>query len=237
MKKLFVFTTLVLAFMAFGASQCLYSLSPPAYHPAPSYHAPAYHAPAARAPAYHAPRQSAPRTPAYHAPRQSTPHQSAPHNNSHAAHSNNNHNNANHNNANRNADRAHRDTVKHENRARHDRNKAFRNEHRAAHREFRNGRFSDRYYGAHFGRAHAIVFGGPRFWVGTPYGSPFWWGGVQWGFGPGIFWPGLWGLGEGCYIEYVPGVGYVMVNPAFPDTTLALTANIDAEPVDELDAQ
>jgi hypothetical protein len=58
---------------------------------------------------------------------------------------------------------------------------------------------------------------------------------MEFGFGPGIFWPELWGMGTGCYIEYIPGIGYVMVNPAFPGTTLPLTVNVDAQPVDVLD--
>jgi len=60
---------------------------------------------------------------------------------------------------------------------------------------------------------------------------------VQFGFGPGVFWPDGWGMGFGCYIDYVPGVGYVMMNPAFPDVTLPLTVDIDAQPVDITDGQ
>jgi hypothetical protein len=44
-------------------------------------------------------------------------------------------------------------------------------------------------------------------------------------------------MGDGVYIEYVPGVGYVLANPAFPDTTLAITADVDAQPADEPDQQ
>jgi hypothetical protein len=139
-------------------------------------------------------------------------------------------------NADKNAERAHRDSIKHDNKIRHNENKARRNDYRSAHSAYRNGRFNDRYYGSHFGRYHPVVFGGGM-WVGRPFWSPFWWGGIEWGFGPGIFWPDAWGMGIGCYIEYIPGIGYVLVNPAFPDTTLALTANLDAEPVYEPDAQ
>jgi hypothetical protein len=56
---------------------------------------------------------------------------------------------------------------------------------------------------------------------------------MEWGFGPGIFWPDAWGMGLGVYIDYVPGIGFVLVNPAFPDTTLPLTADVDAQPVDD----
>jgi hypothetical protein len=44
-------------------------------------------------------------------------------------------------------------------------------------------------------------------------------------------------MGDGVFIEFLPGVGYVLANPAFPDTTLPLVANIDAQPVDEPDQQ
>lgn len=44
-------------------------------------------------------------------------------------------------------------------------------------------------------------------------------------------------MGMGVYIDYVPGVGFVLVNPAFPDTTLPLVADVDAQPTDEPDQQ
>jgi hypothetical protein len=120
---------------------------------------------------------------------------------------------------------------------RHNRNNQRRHDYKSARGAYRNGRFNDRYYGAHFGAAHAVAFGAPGVWSGTPYASPFWWGGTQWGFGPGVLWPGAWGMGDGVYIDYVPGVGYELENPAFPGAGLLLMADVDAQPVDEPDQQ
>ncbi|MGO9318616.1 MAG: hypothetical protein ACLPXT_09060 [Terracidiphilus sp.] len=242
MKKLLILMTLIVSFVAIGAAQ------KPTYHPAP---APAYHPPASH-PAYHPPASHP--APAYHppashpAPHQSTSRQNAqPRQNTHTTtHNNTQHNDRNAQNNQRNADRnkrnadrnaakAHTNAVRNENKARHNRNKQRRNDYRAAHSAFRGGRFNDRYYAAHFGATHAVVFSTPGLWVGTPYASPFWWGGFQWGFGPGIFWPSAWGMGDGVFIEYLPGVGYVLANPAFPDTTLPLVADVDAQPVNEPD--
>jgi hypothetical protein len=44
-------------------------------------------------------------------------------------------------------------------------------------------------------------------------------------------------MGDGVFIEYLPGVGYVLANPAFPDTTLPLVAEVDAQLMDEPDLQ
>lgn len=60
---------------------------------------------------------------------------------------------------------------------------------------------------------------------------------MEWGFGPGVFWPSAWGIGAGAYIEYIPGVGFVLADPDFPDTTLTLFADVDAQPADEPDQQ
>jgi hypothetical protein len=163
------------------------------------------------------------------------------HNNQHNADRNqrNNQHNAerNQHNANRNATRDHAHSVRNENKARHVRNSQRHRDYRAARGAYRNGRFNDRYYAGHFGPSHAVVFSTPGLWVGTPYASPFWWGGVQWGFGPGIFWPDAWGLGDGVFIEDLPGVGYVLADPAFPDTTVPVVADVDAQPTDEPDQQ
>jgi hypothetical protein len=229
--------TLIISFVAVGVAQ------KPAYHPTP---APAYHPPASHpTPAYHPPASQHQST-----PRQNTqPRQSQPRQNIHATtHNTTQHNDHNAQNNQRNADRdkrnadknaakAHTNAVRNENKARHNLNKQRRNDFRAAHGAYRNGRFNDRYYAAHFGAAHAVAFSAPGVWVGTPYASPFWWGGFQWGFGPGIFWPGAWGMGDGVYIEYLPGIGFVLANPAFPDTTLSLVADVDAQPMDEPDQQ
>jgi hypothetical protein len=241
MKKLLMLMAFMVSFVAIGVAQ---------YHPAPAYHPPATHS----TPSYHPPATH--NTPSYHPPAtHSTPHPSTPRQNaqprqSHDSHQNHaathtdhtaqhNQQNADRNkrNADRNAAKAHTNAVRHENKARHARNSQRHRDFRAAHAAFRNGRFNDRYYGAHFGAAHAIVFSTPGLWIGTPYASPFWWGGFQWGFGPGIFWPSAWGMGDGVYIEYLPDSGYVLANPAFPDTTLPLVADVDAQPVDEPDQQ
>jgi hypothetical protein len=44
-------------------------------------------------------------------------------------------------------------------------------------------------------------------------------------------------MGEGVYLDYVPGVGYELENPAFPGAGLLLMADIDAQPADEPDQQ
>jgi hypothetical protein len=140
-------------------------------------------------------------------------------------------------NADRNTAKAHSNAVRNENKARHNLNKQRHNDNRAARSAYRNGRFNDRYYSGHFGASHAVAFSTPGLWIGTPYASPFWWGGVQWGFGPGVFWPSAWGMGDGVYIEYLPGTGFVLADPAFPDTTLPIVADVDAQPTDEPDQQ
>jgi len=252
MTKLLTFMTLMVSFVAFGVAQkSTYHPAPaPSYHPPASRPAPSYHAPASRpAPSYHPPasRQSTPRQNAQ--PRQNTQPRQAhePHQKNAATHNNAAHNDreAKHNqqnadrnkrNADRNAAKAHTNSIRSANKERHARNNVRHRDYRAARGAYRNGRFNDRYYASHFGASHAVMFGTPGLWVGTPFASPFWWGGFQWGFGPGIFWPEAWGMGDGCFIEYLDG-GYVLANPAFPDTTLPLVADADAQPVDEADQQ
>ena len=251
MKKLLMLVAIFLAYVEFGAAQ---------HNPAPTYHAPApaYHAPA---PAYHAPAQhTTPRstTPRSTTPRSTTPRQSQ----QHQSHTNNpkpgkTQGNANHDkhnadrekrnadrdkrnadrnkrNADRNAAKAHGKAVKQENKARQARNKQVHRDNKAARAAFRNGRFNERYYGANFGRYHHFGFcGAGRFWMGSPYASPFWFGGVEFGFAPGVFWPGAWGRCDEFYIEYLDGVGYALVDPAYADVTLPLAVDIDAQPMDE----
>lgn len=243
MRRLLLLMIALFAFVATGA--CVTpTYHPPAYHP-PAYHPPAhtntYHAPA-RNNTYHAPaRNNTYHAPRNNTPRNNTPRNNTPRNNTHNNTSHNNHNaqrdqrNAqrNQHNANRNTERARNNARKNQVKARRNAYKQRRNDHRAARGAYHNGRFNDRYFGSHFGREHAVVFGTPGLWVGRPFYSPFWWGGVQWGFGPGIFWPDAWGMGLGVYIDYIPGIGFVLVNPAFPDTTLPLTADVDAQPVDD----
>jgi hypothetical protein len=237
MKKLLILMTFIISFVAIGVAQ------KSTYHPAPAYHPPASHPASRPAPAYHppaarpAPRPAAPRQNTQ--PRQNThaaTHNNATHNDREAKH---NQQNADRNkrNADRNAAKAHTNSIRGENKARHARNSVRHRDNRAARAAYSNGRFNDRYYAGHFGAAHAVAFGAPGVWVGTPYASPFWWGGMQWGFGPGIFWPDAWGMGDGCFIEYMPGGGFALANPAFPDTTLALVADVDAQPMDEADQQ
>ena len=272
MKKLLVLTTFALAFLAYGAANCLYSLAPPSPppHPAPSYHppasrpAPSYHPPAQRQAPYQAePRQNQPRqsqslqprsnntTRANNTQRNAERNAQRDQHNAERNAQREQHNaernaqrdqrNAEHNaqRTQRNTERDHRNAIKSQNRELHNFNKVRRNDYRAARSAFRGGRFNDRFYSAHFGRSHPVVFGGGgrSIWIGAPFASPFWWGGVEFGFGPGIFWPGAWGMGFGCYIDYVPGIGYVLVNPDFPGDPLALTVNLDAQPIDDPDLQ
>ncbi len=234
MKKLLLLMIVLFAFVATGVAQ--YHPAP-VYHPPPAYHPPAhtntYHPPA-HTNTYHAPRQNAQPRQNHTTTRNNTPRSNTSHNNHNAQRNNTQRNQRN---ANRNADRARSNAHKNANKAIHKRNNQRRHDYRAARSAYRNGRFNDRFYGAHFGAAHPIAFGGPGLWVGRPFFSPFWWGGVEFGFGPGIFWPDAWGMGFGVYIEYIPGVGYVLADPAFPDTTLPLTVDIDAQPVDDPDQQ
>lgn len=243
MKKLLILMIFMVSFVAIGVAQR------PTYHPAPAYHPPAshptYHPPASHpAPAYH-PQPSRPSTPRPSTPRQNTQPRQNTHVNTHnntthtdrqAQHNQQNADRNKHN-ADRNAAKAHTNSIRGENKARHARNNVRHRDNRAARAAYRNGRFNDRYYAGHFGAAHAVVFSNPGLWIGTPYASPFWWGGFQWGFGPGIFWPGAWGMCDGCFIEYMDGGGFALANPAFPDTTLALVADADAQPADEPDQQ
>jgi len=73
--------------------------------------------------------------------------------------------------------------------------------------------------------------------MGSPYESPFWYGGVEFGFAPGVIWPGVWGRCDAFYIGYVDGVGYALVDPAYADVTLPLAVDIDAQVSDEPDEQ
>jgi hypothetical protein len=228
-----------LAYVEVGAAQ---------YHPAPTYHAPAptYHAPANHpAPAYHAPRNNTPR---YTAPRQSTPRQSQQHqsrtnnprpsNTQHNADRDKRNADRNQRNAGRNSARAHANSVKHENKSRHARNKQAHRANKAARAAFSGGRFNARFYGAHFGRAHLFGFcGAGRFWIGSPYESPFWFDDVEFAFGPGMIWPGAWGRCDQFYVDYIDGVGYALVDPAYADVNLPLAVDIDAQPMDEPDEQ
>jgi hypothetical protein len=241
-KKLLMLAAIVLAYVEIGTSQ---NRPAPTYHaPAPTYHAPAQHA---------APRQSAPRQ---SAPRQSTPRQNQPRtNNSRPSNTQRNADrdqrnaqrnadrdkrNADRNqrNADRNAAKAHANSIKQQNKAVRARNKQLHSENKAARGAFRNGRFNARYWGAHFGRAHLFGFcGGGRFWIGSPYASPFWFDGVEFAFGPGAFWPGAWGRCDEFYVDYIDGVGYALVDQAYADVSLPLAVDIDAQPMDEPDQQ
>jgi len=234
-KKFLMLTAIFLAYVVIGTAQ-----QRPAYRPpAPTYHAPA--------PSYHAPRSNP-------APRQSPPRQSSPR--QYQSHTNNprpgntqrnndrnqrntqRNNDRNQRNADRNSAKAHANSVKQENKATHARNKQAHRDNKAARSAFRNGRFNGRYFGAHFGRGHFFGFCGPgRFWIGDPYASPFWFGGAEFAFGPGVIWPGAWGRCDQFYVDYLDGVGYELVDPAYADVTLPLAVDIDAQPMDEQDQQ
>ncbi|MGB9408549.1 MAG: hypothetical protein WCA89_13500, partial [Terracidiphilus sp.] len=246
MKKLLLLMIVLFAFVATGVAQ--YHPAP-VYHPPPAYHPPAhtntYHPPA-HTNTYHAPARNAQPRQNHTTTHNNTPRNNTPRNNNKANHVNNkaNHSDRNAQRNQRNAERDKRNADRHaektranahrnENKARHNRNNQRRHDYRSARSAYRNGRFNDRYFHSHYGREHAVVFSTPGLWVGRPFYSPFWWGGMEWGFGPGIFWPDAWGMGLGVYIDYVPGIGYVLVNPAFPDTTLPLSVDIDAQPVDD----
>ncbi|MGP8270333.1 MAG: hypothetical protein ACLQLH_09715 [Terracidiphilus sp.] len=247
MKRLLMLPAILLAYTVVGTAQ--YHPAPTYHPPAPTYHPPAYHAPAYHAPAYHAPRS----TPA---PRQSTPRQSQsrtnnPRPNNTQRNADRNQRNAQRNadrdkrnadrnqrNANRNAAKAHANSIKQQNKATRARNKQLHSENRAARGAFRNGRFNARYFGSHFGRNHLFGFcGAGRFWMGSPYASDFWFGGVEFAFGPGMIWPGAWGRCDEFYVDYIDGVGYALVDPAYADVTLPLAVDIDAQPMDEPDQQ
>ena len=73
--------------------------------------------------------------------------------------------------------------------------------------------------------------------MGSPYDSPFWYDGIEFGFGPGLFWPGAWGRCDALYIDYFDGAGYALVDPGFAGVTLPLAVNIDAQLSDEPDEQ
>ena len=117
------------------------------------------------------------------------------------------------------------------------RNQARHNDHRSAQRAYRNGRFNDRYFGSHFGPRYVIVFGGPGFWYGAPYVSPFFFGGVYFNFGPFVFLPGY-QIG-GWYIDYCDYASgyyvgsYVLINPAFPGVIVPVVVEIDIQPAEE----
>ena len=100
--------------------------------------------------------------------------------------------------------------------------------HREARSHYRHGRFDRHYYGSHFGRGYPIVWGGAGFWFGAAWASPFWFGGVYWGFGPGVVFLPEWQVG-GWYIGSVPS-GYVLLNPAFPTVQVPVVVNINMAP-------
>jgi hypothetical protein len=241
-KKLLILTTIFMAFVTIGAAQT--HSSAPASHPsAPAYHssAPAYHAPAQHT----TPRSTTPRstTPRQTTPRQNQQHQfhtSNPKSNNAQRNAERDKRNADRNqrNADRIAAKAHSKAVKQENKARHQRNKQLHSANKAARAAFSNGRFNGRFYAGHFGPYHRFGFCGPgRFWIGSPYASPFWFGGVEFDFDSGVLWPGAWGRCDGLYIGYFDDVGYALVDPAYGDVTLPLAVDIDAQPMDEPDEQ
>lgn len=247
MKKFLMLAAIFLACVEFGPAQ-----QKPAYRPAPTYRAPskpAYRAPSK--PAYHAPRNTAPRqsTPRQSQPRQSHANNPKPNNTQRNAdrdqrnaqrNADRDKRNAERNqrNANKNAAKAHANSIKQENKARHARNKQAHRDNKAARAAFSNGRFNERYFGAHFGRTHFIGFCGPgRFWIGDPYASAFWFGGAEFAFGPGEVWPVGWGRCDELYIDYIDGVGYALYDSAYAGVTLPLAVDIDAQPMDEPDQQ
>jgi hypothetical protein len=113
----------------------------------------------------------------------------------------------------------------------HGRNRSH--HHSEARGHYHHGRFDDGYFGAHFGRGNLIIWGGPGFWYGAPWVSPFWFGGVYWGFGPGFVFLPEWRVG-GWYVASATA-GYVLLNPAFPAVQVPVVVNINLAPPAEQD--
>ena len=131
---------------------------------------------------YHAPKVSAPRV----APRVNTPRVNAPR-------------------VNPGVDRGERGIPVRNTGRNYQRNDGY----REAHDHYRGGRFDREYFVGHFGPSFGIVWGGPGFWFGTPFGSPFFFGGVYFGFGVGYMMPLEYQVG-GWYVDEGPA-GYVIV--------------------------
>ncbi|GEM_PF-5497747 len=108
-------------------------------------------------------------------------------------------------------------------------------DHREARGHYHHGRFDDHYYHSHFGWRHPIVWGGPGFWYGAAWVSPFWFGGVYWGFGPGVVFLPEWQI-SGWYIGIVSS-GYVLLNPAFPSVQVPVVVNINMGPSEDQDEE
>jgi hypothetical protein len=107
--------------------------------------------------------------------------------------------------------------------------------HNNARSHYRHGRFDNGYYHSHFGPGYPIFWGGPGFWFGAPWFSPFWFGGVYWGFGAGIVFLPEWQV-SGWYVASV-ATGYVLLNPAFPSVQVPVVVQINlAPPADQDDA-
>ncbi len=121
----------------------------------------------------------------------------------------------------------------HEHQARHERNEQRSREHRDARGHYHHGRFDDHYYHSHFGRGHPIIWGGPGFWYGAAWASPFWFGGVYWGFGAGFVFLPEWQV-PGWYISSIPS-GYVLLNPGFPTVQVPVVVNVNMAPPVEQD--
>ncbi len=69
----------------------------------------------------------------------------------------------------------------------HARNKQLHRDNKAARAAFRHGRFNERYFRAHFGRRHFFGFCGPgRFWIGSPFDSPFLGRWMEFAFAPSL---------------------------------------------------
>ncbi len=101
------------------------------------------------------------------------------------------------------------------------------------HGHYHHGRFDDHYFHSHFGIRHPIIWGGPGFfWFGAPWISPFWFGGVWWGFGVSVVFLPEWQVG-GWYVASATA-GYVLLNPTFPGVQVPVVVQINlAPPVDE----
>ncbi len=105
--------------------------------------------------------------------------------------------------------------------------------HREARSHYHHGRFDHGYFGANFGPGYPIFWGAPGFWFGAPWISPFWFGGVYWGFGPGFVFLPEWRV-EGWYVASI-ATGYVLLNPTFPTVQVPVVVNINLAPPDDED--
>jgi hypothetical protein len=106
-------------------------------------------------------------------------------------------------------------------------------DHRNARGHYHNGRFDHGYYNSHFGPAFPIFWGGAGFWFGAPWVSPFWFGGVYWGWGPGVVFLPEWQVG-GWYVASI-STGYVLLNPAFSSVQVPVVVQINLAPPDDED--